>query len=98
MLRPHEHGPAADVRDRLPVEALWRSRRIEEIMRTRQGRAVNDWQFGDQQVRTKVFVLVPTEVDPRRRGASIPLQLARRRSHAAAGSVRRRGAAGGPLS
>jgi hypothetical protein len=34
---------------------------IEEIMRTRQGRAVNDWQFGDQQVRTKVFVLVPTE-------------------------------------
>ncbi len=35
---------------------------IEEIMRTRQGRAVNDWQFGDQHVRTKVFVLVPTEV------------------------------------
>jgi Fe-S-cluster-containing dehydrogenase component len=35
---------------------------IEEIMRTRQGRAVNDWQFGDQQVRTKVHVLVPTEV------------------------------------
>ena len=31
-------------------------------MRTRQGRAVNDWQFGDQHVRTKVFVLVPTEV------------------------------------
>ena len=35
---------------------------IEEIMRTRQGRAVNDWQFGDQHVRTKVFVLVPAEV------------------------------------
>jgi hypothetical protein len=35
---------------------------IEEMMRTRQGRAVNDWQFGDQHVRTKVFVLVPTEV------------------------------------
>jgi Fe-S-cluster-containing dehydrogenase component len=35
---------------------------IEEIMRTRQGRAVNDWQFGEQHVRTKVFVLVPTEV------------------------------------
>lgn len=31
-------------------------------MRTRQGRAVNDWRFGDQHVRTKVFVLVPTEV------------------------------------
>jgi len=35
---------------------------IEEIMRTRQGRAVNDWQFGDQHVRTKVHVLVPTAV------------------------------------
>jgi hypothetical protein len=35
---------------------------IEEIMRTRQGRAINDWQFGDEHVRTKVFVLVPTEV------------------------------------
>jgi hypothetical protein len=35
---------------------------IEEIMRTRQGGAVNDWQFGDQRVRTKVFVLVPTDV------------------------------------
>lgn len=31
-------------------------------MRSRQGRAVNDWQFGRQHVRTKVFVLVPTEV------------------------------------
>ena len=31
-------------------------------MRTRQGRAVNDWHFGDQHVRTKVLVLVPTEV------------------------------------
>ena len=35
---------------------------IEEIMRTRQGRAVNDWRFGEQRVRTKVHVLVPTEV------------------------------------
>ena len=35
---------------------------IEEIMRTRQGRAVNDWQFGEQHVRTKVYVLVPTAV------------------------------------
>ena len=42
--------------------APWPSRTIEEIMRTRQGRAVNDWQFGDQHVRTKVYVLVPTEV------------------------------------
>ena len=35
---------------------------IEEIVGTRQGRAVNEWRFGDQQVRTHVFVLVPTEV------------------------------------
>jgi Fe-S-cluster-containing dehydrogenase component len=35
---------------------------IEAIMRTRQGRAVNDWQFGDEHVRTKVHVLVPTEI------------------------------------
>jgi hypothetical protein len=35
---------------------------IEEILRTRRGHAVNDWQFGDEHVRTKVFVLVPTEV------------------------------------
>jgi Fe-S-cluster-containing dehydrogenase component len=35
---------------------------IDEIMRTRHGRAVNDWTFGDERVRTKVYVLVPTEV------------------------------------
>jgi Fe-S-cluster-containing dehydrogenase component len=35
---------------------------IEEIMRTRRGKAINDWQFGDERVRTKVFVLVPTAV------------------------------------
>jgi len=49
---------------------------IEEIMRTRQGRAVNDWQFGDQHVRTKVFVLVPTEVT-RVNVAIIPLNSLR---------------------
>ena len=43
---------------------------IEEIMRTRQGRAVNDWQFGDQHVRTKVFVLVPTAI-----ASAVPLTL-----------------------
>jgi Fe-S-cluster-containing dehydrogenase component len=50
---------------------------IEEIMRTRQGRVVNDWQFGDQRVRTKVFVLVPTEVT-RVNVAVIPLSALRR--------------------
>jgi hypothetical protein len=37
-----------------------------EIERTRRGRAVNEWRFGDEIVRTKVFVLVPgqaTRVD-----------------------------------
>jgi Fe-S-cluster-containing dehydrogenase component len=52
---------------------------IEEIMRTRQGRAVNDWQFGDQHVRTKVFVLVPTEVT-HVSVAVIPLSALRRGS------------------
>src|SRR6188472_3366198 len=52
---------------------------IEEIMRTRQGRAVNDWQFGDQLVRTKVFVLVPTEVT-RVDVAIIPVNSLRRAS------------------
>ena len=52
---------------------------IEEIMRTRQGRAVNDWQFGDQHVRTKVFVLVPTEVT-RVDVAIIPVNSLRRAS------------------
>ena len=46
---------------------------IEEIMRTRQGRAVNEWQFGDQHVRTKVFVLVPDRGDARgRRAVDLP--------------------------
>ena len=52
---------------------------IEEIMRTRQGRAVNDWQFGDQHVRTKVYVLVPTAVTHVEVGL-IPLESLRRSS------------------
>ena len=52
---------------------------IEEIMRTRQGRAVNDWQFGDQHVHTKVFVLVPTAVT-HVNVAVIPLSALRRGS------------------
>ena len=35
---------------------------IEETMEARRGRAVNEWRFGSELVRTKVFVLVPTEV------------------------------------
>jgi Fe-S-cluster-containing dehydrogenase component len=35
---------------------------IEEIMQARRGHPVNDWRFGDAHVRTKVYVLVPTEV------------------------------------
>ena len=50
---------------------------IEEIMRTRQGHPVNDWHFGDEHVRTKVFVLVPTEVS-HLSVAVIPLSSLRR--------------------
>ncbi len=35
---------------------------FEEIARTRQGAAVNEWQFGGETVRTKVFVMVPRDV------------------------------------
>jgi len=35
----------------------------EEIMSSRRGRAINDWRFGGEHVRTKVFVLVPAEVN-----------------------------------
>jgi hypothetical protein len=32
---------------------------LEEIEKTRQGFAVNEWRFGDEPVRTKVYVMVP---------------------------------------
>jgi len=35
----------------------------EEIQRTRRGIAINSWKFGNQEVRTKVFVIVPREVE-----------------------------------
>jgi Fe-S-cluster-containing dehydrogenase component len=54
---------------------------IDEIMQTRRGRAVNDWQFGEERVRTKVFVLVPTEVN-RMQVPLIPLSSLRRTAHA----------------
>jgi Fe-S-cluster-containing dehydrogenase component len=56
---------------------------VEEIMRTRRGRAVNDWQFGDERVRTKVFVLVPTEVT-QLNVSVIPLNALRRTPTASA--------------
>ena len=68
VLRPHQHGPAADVRDRLSLAARWRSRRSRRSCGRGRGAPVNDWQFGDQHVRTKVFVLVPTEVTRVERG------------------------------
>lgn len=34
----------------------------EELERTRRGRAVNEWIFGEERVRTKVAVVVPPEV------------------------------------
>ncbi len=35
--------------------------KIEDIERTRRGRAVNEWHFGGEVVRTKVYVMVPEE-------------------------------------
>ena len=35
----------------------------EEIQRTRRGIAVNSWKFGEEEVHTKVFVIVPREVE-----------------------------------
>jgi ferredoxin len=35
----------------------------ENIERTRQGLAINEWQFGGEVVRTKVNVLVPRSVE-----------------------------------
>jgi Fe-S-cluster-containing dehydrogenase component len=34
-----------------------------EIERTRRGTAINEWRFGNERVRTKVFVVVPREVN-----------------------------------
>jgi Fe-S-cluster-containing dehydrogenase component len=34
---------------------------LEEIERTRRGKVINEWRFGDEVVRTKVFVLVPAQ-------------------------------------
>lgn len=34
---------------------------IEEIQRTRKGTVVNEWVFGEEEVRTKVYVVVPPE-------------------------------------
>ena len=35
----------------------------EEIQRSRRGIAINSWKFGNEEVRTKVFVIVPREVE-----------------------------------
>ena len=35
----------------------------DEIQRTRRGIAINSWKFGNEEVRTKVFVIVPREVE-----------------------------------
>ncbi len=36
---------------------------MEEIQRTRSGIPINSWRFGDEIVKTKVFVMVPREVE-----------------------------------
>jgi hypothetical protein len=35
----------------------------EEIQRSRRGIAINRWKFGKEEVTTKVFVMVPREVE-----------------------------------
>jgi hypothetical protein len=35
----------------------------EEIQRTRRGIAINSWKIGNEEVRTKVFVIVPRDVE-----------------------------------
>ena len=44
-----------------PSQALAFTTR-EEIERTRAGTAINEWRFGDEIVKTKVHVMVPSEV------------------------------------
>lgn len=36
---------------------------MEEIQRTRQGIPTNRWQFGEEEIKTKVYVMVPREVE-----------------------------------
>jgi Fe-S-cluster-containing dehydrogenase component len=36
---------------------------VEELERTRRGRAINEWHFGGEVVRTKVYVVVPEGTD-----------------------------------
>jgi Fe-S-cluster-containing dehydrogenase component len=36
---------------------------VEEMERTRRGRAINEWRFGNEVVRTKVYVVVPEETN-----------------------------------
>jgi hypothetical protein len=36
---------------------------MEEIQRTRRGIPINSWKFGAEEVRTKVYVMVPKEVE-----------------------------------
>jgi len=36
---------------------------MEEIQRTRRGIPINTWTFGGEEVKTKVYVMVPREVE-----------------------------------
>jgi Fe-S-cluster-containing dehydrogenase component len=36
---------------------------MEEIQRTRQGIPINSWQIGGEEIKTKVYVMVPREVE-----------------------------------
>jgi Fe-S-cluster-containing dehydrogenase component len=62
VLRPQQRGQEADVRHGLSLQALTFAT-AEEIQRTRRGVAINSWKFGKEEVTTKVFVIVPREVE-----------------------------------
>jgi Fe-S-cluster-containing dehydrogenase component len=55
---------------------------LEEISKTRQGSPVNVWRFGKEVVRTKVFVMLPSE------GPTIHIDVAGRRTASPSESAR----------
>ena len=59
---------------------------LEEIERTRRGTAINDWRFGDELVRTKVYVMVPPAVSH----VDVPIGPSARGRTAGRPSIRRR--------
>jgi Fe-S-cluster-containing dehydrogenase component len=60
---------------------------LAEIERTRRGKAINEWRFGNEVVRTKVYVIVPQSTDRVDIGLSRLHAKPRTRSTATSGSA-----------